>query len=195
MHSYICLKITQMNRSCLCIVLIIDDVDLAVLKGKFSGLRRQTYLGPDRITQPSIKHTLNRSSVELCSAVTCEEQIHWQSSVIPPKLFWWSDAQDTFMIIINVINVENSCAAKHFYNKLLKYFCLWLIESSNVTMFKSVLSTFDHFNVSLLNQSIINFLQQQQQQQQNITDPTFQVIKTKSKERKSYSISKKESNG
>jgi len=63
-------------------------------------------------------------------------------------------------------------------------------------MFKSVLSTFDHFNVSLLNQSIINFLQQQQQQQQqNITNPTFQVIKIKSKERKSYSISKKESNG
>jgi len=50
--------------------------------------------------------------------------------------------------------------------------------------------------VSLLNQSIINFLQQQQQQQQqNITNPTFQVIKIKSKERKSYSISKKESNG
>jgi len=64
-------------------------------------------------------------------------------------------------------------------------------------MFKSVRSTFEHFNVSLLNQSIINFLQQQQQQQQqqNITNPTFQVIKIKSKERKSYSISKKESNG
>lgn len=37
---------------------------------EFSGLRCQTYLEPFWITQPSIKHTSNRSSVELfCAAV------------------------------------------------------------------------------------------------------------------------------
>lgn len=63
MHSYICLKTTQINRSWLCIVLIIDDV----LKGEIFWSQMSNIFGA------RLNHTVNKTLIKpfICWALLC----------------------------------------------------------------------------------------------------------------------------